>query len=312
VVSALAGAVPGAPVLDELRTAAPAAAGALERLRHVLLEMRPGLPRWHPVGRDAFDAFLRDVACIPMDADALMAIGVREYQRASVLERLEAHRHRDRPAPDLPPDVASQVAGHAGDEIAVRAFLEAEGLLSQPATLRHYLNVPIPAYLTPLSFLGVTDDLTSLADPDGDATSYIPDPAPGLPYFGAANAADPRAGIVHEGAHAQQFALSWKHPRPVRRRYHDSGSNEGIAFYNEEMTLAAGLFEDAPHTRGVIYNFMRLRVFLADAAIARPELTLRELHDSLWLNGNVPIALQRWELLGLTDELDAIGLGRAG
>jgi hypothetical protein len=25
------------------------------------------------------------------------------------------------------------------------------------------------------------------------------------------------------------------------------------------------------------------------------------------LNGNVPIALQRWELLGHTDELDAIG-----
>ena len=30
-----------------------------------------------------------------------MAIGIREYQRASVLERLEAHRHRDEPAPGL-------------------------------------------------------------------------------------------------------------------------------------------------------------------------------------------------------------------
>jgi hypothetical protein len=366
VVSALARAVPDAPVLDELRAVAAAGADALERLRDVLLEMRPGLPRWQPVGRDAFNAFLRDVACIPMDADSLMAIGVREYQRASVLERLEAHRHRHRPAPHLPADVLSQVARHAEDETAVRAFLEAEGLLSQPATLRHYLNVPIPDYLTPLSFLGVTDDLTSLANPDGAATSYIPDPAPDLPYFDAANATDPRAGIVHEGVHAQQLALSWKHPRPVRRRYYDSAANEGIAFYNEEMTLAAALFDDAPHTRTVIYNFMRLRALrvqidiglatgamsiaqareslrtlipvdeetadqeavffaqtpgqamsyqigktqilalLADAAIARPELTLRELHDSLWLNGNVPIALQRWELLGLTDELDAI------
>jgi hypothetical protein len=268
----------------------------------------------------------------------------------------------------LAADAAGQIARHAEDERAVRAFLETEGLLSQPATLRHYLSAPLPDYLKPLTFLGVADDLTSLEDPDGDSTSYIPDPAAGLPYFDVANAADPRAGIVHEGVHAQQFALSWKHPRPVRRRYYDSGANEGIAFYNEEMTLAAGLFEDAPHTRTVMYNFMRLRAlrvqidvglatgamtiagarealqtlipmdeqtadeeavffaqtpgqamsyqigktqilaFLADAALARPELTLRELHDSLWLNGNVPIALQRWELLGLTDELGTIGV----
>jgi len=369
VVAALGRAVPGAPPLDEV---ASTAADALDRLRAFLVRLRPGLPRWEPVGRDAFDAFLRDVACIPLDSDALLAIGVREFQRASVLERLESHRHRDRPAPSLPADAASQIARHERDELAVRAFLEAEGLLSQPATLRHYRNAPLPDYLEPLSFLGVTDDLTGLADPDGDATSYLPDPAPGLPYFDAANAIDPRAGIVHEGVHAQQLALAWKHPRPVRRRYYDSGANEGIAFYNEEMMLAAGLFEDAPHTRTVIYNFMRLRAlrvqidvglatgamsiaqarealrtrvpmdeatadeeavffaqtpgqamtyqigktqilaFLADAAVCRPELTLRELHDSLWRNGNVPIALHRWELLGLTDELDAIGLRAAG
>jgi hypothetical protein len=29
-------------------------------------------------------------------------------------------------------------------------------------------------------------------------------------------------------------------------------------------------------------------------------------HDSLWLNGNVPIALQRWEYLGLKDDLEAL------
>jgi len=362
--AALGRAVPDAPPLDE---AASTAADALERLRAFLVRLRPGLPPWQSVGRDAFNGFLRDVACLPMDADALVAIGIREYQRASVLERLEAHRHRDRPAPALAADAPSQMARHAEDEQAVRAFLEAEGQLSQPATLRHYVNAPLPDYLKPISFLGVTDDLTGLTDPDRDATSYIPDPAPGLPYFDAANAADPRAGIVHEGVHAQQLALSWKHPRPVRRHYYDSGANEGIAFYNEEMTLAAGLFENEPHTRTVIYNFMRLRAlrvqidvglatgamsiaqareslrasipmdeltageeavffaqtpgqamtyqigktqilaFLADAAVHRPELSLRELHDSLWLNGNVPIALQRWELLGQTDELDAIG-----
>jgi uncharacterized protein (DUF885 family) len=29
--------------------------------------------------------------------------------------------------------------------------------------------------------------------------------------------------------------------------------------------------------------------------------SLRSFHDRLWLNGNVPIALQRWETLGVLD-----------
>lgn len=345
---------PLADAFPELRDSVSAAAEALDAWRGRLQRLRPTLPPWQPVGREAFDAFLRDIACIPMTADDLMAIGAREYERATVLERLEANRHRDRPPPARLPDVDTQIRQHTADELAVRVFLEAEGLLTQPADLRHYLHVPLPSYLAELSFLGVTDDLT----PGRDAISYIPDPSPDLGYFDAANADDPRAGIVHEGVHAQQIALSADHPRPVRRHYYDSAANEGIAFYNEEMMLTAGLFEDAPHTRTVIYNFMRLRALrvtvdvglatgamsiaeaeealrtrvpvdagtaheeavffagtpgqamsyqvgktqilslLAEAGVERPDLTLRDLHDSLWRNGNVPIALQRWELLG--------------
>ena len=200
----------------------------------------------------------------------------------------------------------------------------------------------------------------------------MPEPGPHLPYFYAANARDPRAGIIHEGVHYQQLALSWRNPRPVRRHYYDSGANEGIAFYNEELMLAAGLLDDAPHTRTAVCNFMRLRalrvtvdVGLATGALSiarrrrrahaagcpwtpqtaagggrvlrrvtrpgadlpdrqdaadraarrrRPGrgradgFDLRELHDAIWVNGNVPIALLRWELLGLTDELAAIGI----
>jgi hypothetical protein len=29
-------------------------------------------------------------------------------------------------------------------------------------------------------------------------------------------------------------------------------------------------------------------------------------HDRLWINGNVPVSLQRWEMLGLRDEIDAL------
>jgi len=133
------------------------------------------------------------------------------------------------------------------------------------------------------------------------------------------------------------------------------------------MMLVSGLVDDAPHTRTVLCNFMRLRALrvttdvglatgalsitdaaadlaarvpmdqatareeaaffaetpgqaltyqigktqlialLADAVRLRgADLDLQALHDAIWVNGNVPVALLRWELLGLTDELAAI------
>jgi len=120
------------------------------------------------------------------------------------------------------------------------------------------------------------------------------------------------------------------------------------------------LFDDSPHTREIIYNFMRLRAlrvdvdvklalgeftleqaakyleqkvpmdsgtarqetiafstgpgqaityqigklqilkFLAEARMEQGEtFNLRAFHDFVWKNGNVPIALQRWEYLGV-------------
>ena len=49
--------------------------------------------------------------------------------------------------------------------------------------------------------------------------------------------------------------------------------------------------------------------WVADAARTLGDrFDLQALHDYLWINGNVPIALLRWELLGLDDELELIGV----
>jgi uncharacterized protein (DUF885 family) len=44
---------------------------------------------------------------------------------------------------------------------------------------------------------------------------------------------------------------------------------------------------------------------LADAS-RRPGFSLRGFHDRLWREGNVPFALQRWELLDDRRDLDRI------
>ncbi|WP_138732859.1 DUF885 family protein [Modestobacter excelsi] len=354
---------------DRALAAAGGEAGrALAAFRDSTAQQLPGMASAEPVGPEDFGWFLREVAVLPYSPQELLDTGRREADRAAVLELLERHRNGSapgaRPAPRFTTG-AEQAAAEADAELAVRTFYEDRGLLTQPDTLRHYRTSPMPAYLAPIAWCGVADDLTGPDRLDQDGSAFFPPPGPDLPYFYAANAADPRAGIIHEGAHYQQLALSWRHPRAVRRHYYDSTANEGIAFYNEELVLASGLFDDAPATREIVCNFMRLRALrvVVDVQLALGELdipaaaalletavpmdrqtaleeaaffaatpgqamtyqvgktqvlalladasrtdgfSLRAFHDRLWREGNVPLSLQRWELLDDRGDLDRI------
>ena len=339
--------------------AAQLAAGELRSYAGWLADLRPAARPLGGVGQDLFARYLYTVALLPFSPPELLAAGRQEWDRAVSFELLEQHRAPSAPWPALPASAEDQSRAEAEAESEVRRFYEEHDLLTQPEGLRHYLNAPRPAYVEPLRWLGVTDDLTGPDRLDEDGVSYVPAPSPELPYFYRANAADPRAGIVHEGAHYQQLALAWRHPRPARRHFYDSCPNEGIAFYNEEMLTQAGLFDDAPVTRRIIYSFMRLRALRVevDVRLALGELTveeagaflehrvpmdretarweaaffaatpaqglsytvgklqvmrlladvrseegpsfsLREFHDWLWRNGNVPLSLLRYERLG--------------
>ena len=354
------------PHRDKLLEALDPARDALEQFANHLAGQRD-LPKTVSVGPEAFVWFLRNVALMAESPAQLVRQSRQEWERAVVWEAVARHRAASVAPPPMPTSAAEQVVREAAAEEQVRSFYEDGGFLSQPASLRHYRTAEIPAYLAPLRFLGVCDDLTDEHRLDRDGVSYTPAPGPDLPYFYAANARDTRAGIAHEGAHYQQLALASGHPDPIRRRYYDSGPNEGIAFYNEEYLLQAGLFDDAPHTRAVIWNFARLRALRVEADVGLAvgtmtlddaveffvhrvpmdrttafeescfyagnpglalsyqtgklqlislvaaaveaqgdEFSLRRVHDAVWLNGNVPFSLLRWELLGDRSILDAI------
>lgn len=335
--------------------------------------LRAGLERmqtaFSPL-RDHYLHYLRAIALNPLSPEEMLVMGRAEYDRAVVFETLERNRNSALPEPQIFATIEDQIEQCRKDEIAIRAFLREKNLLTIPGWLRHYGNRPTPPQVQALSHMGVPDDLTSESRLDEDAFAYIPPPAPGLSYFRKACALDPRPIIIHEGipGHYFQMALSWAHENPVRRRYVDSGPNEGWGFYVEEMMLQAGLFDDdRPRTREIIYNFMRLRAlrvevdirlalgeftleeggdylarmvpmdqatavdeagffaatpgqaityqigkiqiqkFLRDARVVLAErFNLREFHDYVAKNGNVPIALQRWEYLGLRDEIDVL------
>ena len=52
---------------------------------------------------------------------------------------------------------------------------------------------------------------------------------------------------------------------------------------------------------------LRLVTDAAVAAVADGrELSVRDVHDFVWRNGNVPLSLQRWELLGDRSDVDLL------
>jgi uncharacterized protein (DUF885 family) len=349
----------------QLNDAANRAADALEQFRAQLQKQLPSLPKETALGRDAYIFFLKNVALLSYSPEELLAMGRQEWNRAVAFEGYEQDRNRSIPPLKLAADTDSWIKDAAAKELEIREFLDKHGILSVPDWMQHYTLRTIPEYLHALEGFGETDDFTSASRLKENCVRYVNPPTGNLGYFWRATAQDPRPITVHEGipGHYFQLCLSWKHEDPIRRHYYDSGANEGIGFYAEEMMLQAGLFDDSPHTREIIYSFMRLRalrvevdVKLAlgeftleqaakyleekvpmDSATARQEATffstapgqaityqigklqitkflaearmqqgekfnLRAFHDFLWKNGNVPIALQRWEYLGTSDE----------
>src|SRR4029453_3167012 len=323
--------------------------------------MLPSLPNVTAIGRDAYSFFLKNVALMPYSSEDLLAMGKQEGNWPVAFEAFGKNRNKEVPPLKAADNIDNWIKEAAENELEIRKFLEERDILAVPSWVQHYTLRPMPEYLRALQGFGEMDDFTSASRLKENCIRYVTEPSGNLGYFWRATVEDPRPITVHEGipGHYFQLCLAWKHEDPIRRHYYDSGANEGIGFYAEEMMLQAGLFDDSPHTREIIYNFMRLRalrvevdVKLAlgqfsleeaakyleqkvpmDAQTARQEaiafstgpgqaltyqigklqttkllaegvcekgqkFNLRAFHDFVWKNGNVPIALQRWEFLG--------------
>lgn len=353
----------------QIDAAADSAVLALEAYRQWLAGKVDSMSPQSAIGESGYIFFLKNVALLPYSPQQLLEIGRQEWARSVSFQTYEEHRNLGAADLPLPVSIDEEIAREKRDEEAVRKYLVEKRILSVPGWVQHYTWRAMPNYLKPLEGVSEADDFTSPNRLKEDCVRYIDPPSAELGYFALADAKDPRTGIVHEGVpgHYFQLSLSWAHPDPIRRHYYDSGANEGIGFYAEEMLLEAGLFDDSPRSREIIDNMVRLRAlrvevdvklalgeftiaqgaeylektvpmdsrtahgeakffasspgqaisyqigktqilrFLADARrLQGDKFDLQAFHDFLWLNGNVPIALQRWEYLGLKDDLETL------
>ncbi len=351
---------------SEFSAAIRAASDALEAYHAWLTEHAPSMRGKASVGREAYLFFLQQVALIPYSPEQMLSMAQQEWERSAAAEALEAQRNVALPPLAYIPTLELQIARYQKDEVAIRKFLEERGILSVPAELHHFTVQPIPPYVDALGDFGEQDWFTGPSTLSQDGVRWLYPPSPKLGYFGRATARDPRPLITHEGVpgHYFQLTLSWRHPDRIRRHFYDSGPNEGLGFYAEEMMMQAGLYDDSPRTRELIWGLNRLRAarVYVDVKLALGELSLeqaadylaqrgpmdartahaeaaafsvgpgqaisyqigklqierllagarllqgasfsvRRFHDTLWLNGNVPLSLQRWELLGLDDDV---------
>ena len=275
---------------SELNTAVDRAADALEKFRADLQQKLPNLPQQTALGRDNYIWFLRNVALMPYSPEELLAMGRQEWARSVAFEVYEKNRNKDVPPLKMADNTDNWVKDAAAKELQVRKFLEDHGVVSVPEWVRHWTLRTTPDYLRDLGF-SETDDFTSPSRLNENCIRYVPEPSDKLGYFWRATAMDPRPICVHEGipGHYFQLCLSWKHEDPIRRHYYDSGPNEGLGFYAEEMMLQAGLFDDSPHTREIIYNFMRLRALRVevDVQLALGKFTLEQ--AAKYLQEKVPM-----------------------
>lgn len=350
------------------------ASQSLVNYRQWLKQNLPGMRQDFALGASAYEFFLHHVALLPYTPQQLLTMARQDFERVLATETYERQRDLDAPQLQLAANSDEEIVRMSRDDAAIRRFLTTHEILTVPPDLPHWTMQLAPDYLVALDGFGELDDFTAPSRLHQNGVRWILPPTKNLPYFARAYALDTRTTGVHEGVpgHFFQLSLAWRNSDPIRRQYYDSGVNEGIGFYAEEMMLLAGLYDDSPRSREIICSFMRLRALRVevDVKLALGEFTisqaadylertvpmdrktaeeeaasfstapglaidyeigklqmerlladrrlqlgdkfnLRDFHDYVWTNGNVPLSLQRWELLGLDDDIKKLAADTA-
>jgi Bacterial protein of unknown function (DUF885) len=346
------------------RVSISAASQALINYGEWLKQNLPGMRQDFALGNQAYEFFLCHVALLPYTPEQLLTMARQDFDRVLAMESYEHQRDLGAPELQIAATFEEETARMARDDASIRRYLTKHDILTVPLNLPHWTLRPAPDYIAAFDGFGELDDFTGPSRLHQDGVRWVLPPSNDLPYFAKAYALDPRTTGVHEGVpgHFFQLSLAWRNSDPIRRQYYDSGANEGIGFYAEELMLQIGLYDDSPRSREIIYNFMRLRALRVevDVKLALGEFTisqaadylartvpldrktaegeaadfstapglaidyeigklqiermladrriqlgdkfnLRDFHDYVWSNGNVPLSLQRWELLGVDD-----------
>lgn len=327
------------PELGELIVAAKT---AIEQFDDWLQDNRSKMTGKAGVGRDHFNWYLKHVKLLPFTADQIVVLGERELDRLWSVYSLERHRNRDLPEIALPKSAEEYAQRIDGTDKRIREFLVDEDIIT------------IPDYINELAT---------------NVPWIVRDGGPN--FWEQIQYRNPTPDHLHAVIPGHRFdaVVERNNPHPVRGRITDGVRTEGWGVYLEEAMMHAGLLDDSPRVRELIYLFgifraarmpvdvwlqtnemnvgeavdywmarvpyldkdvarvdaeiylrrppgyglgyttgmVQMQALLADRKRQRrDDFNLRVFHDTLMQSGRLPLAVLRWEMTGLDDEIAAL------
>ena len=264
-----------APATPELDAAIEQARAATLAFAHWLTLQGAGKTGPSGLGREAYSWSQRHVHLVPMTWDEEVALLERELARAQASLKLEEHRNRH-----LPPLVVI----NSPEDYERRA---AQSVAKYMAFLRDQQILHVQDYMAPALRAHVG--------------RYFPEES--RHFFAIARQHEPMALWCH-WYHWFELAQMREapHPSPVRRgallyNIFDSRA-EGLATAMEELMMQAGLYDDNPRSREVVWILLAQRAAraLASMFLHANEFTLQQAMDFQvantprgWMRADLPL-----------------------
>ena len=222
-----------------------------------LVSHRPNMTAPAGVGKEHFDWYLKHVKLMPFDTDQIVTLGLRELDRLWSTQALEQHRNRDLPVIELPQTAEEYEARIAATDAKIREFLVAEEIITIPGYIGE-LDTNVPWIVRPS----------------------------GPNFWEQVQFRNPTPDHLHAVIPGHRFdgVVEDHNIHPIRSRVTSGARAEGWAVYLEEAMLNAGLLDDQPRVRELIYIFgiFRAARVPADVWLQQNDMSVQEV-VSWWM-----------------------------
>jgi hypothetical protein len=322
-----------------LKGDALAAKRAVEQYRDWLVARRPTMTASAGVGRELFDWYVKYVKLLPYTSEQMLTLGTRELQRLGALHAIEQHRNRNVPPLELARSAEEYRAKIAATDAHVRQYLRDEQIITIPPYIQRLsINVPWIVRSTGPNFW----EQVQYRDPSPDHVHAVI-PGHSFDDIVERNNPHRIRGKISDGVrvegwgvyleeamlHAGMFAHN---PRineliyvfgifravrvnaDVQLQLNQMKVGDVVNFWMKSTPFLdanvartdAEIYLRRPPGYGLGYTIgmLQMQALLADVKRQQGDaFVLRDFHDRFMAAGRLPLALIRWEMTGLDDEV---------
>lgn len=205
-----------------------AAKQAAEDLLAWLKANRGSMTAQAGVGRENFNWYVKNVKLMPFTSDEILTLGHRELERLWALYALEQHHNRNLAPLKISESKEEYEAKIKATDEHVRKFLVEQEIITIPPYIKE-LDTNVPWIVRPT----------------------------GPNFWEQIQFRDPHPDHLHAVIPGHRFdAIVEQHNTdPIRSKLTDGVRTEGWGVYLEEGMLHAGIFDDRPRVKELIYLF---------------------------------------------------------